>query len=199
MHRALTVFINSDLCRFLMGMMCLIFRPINVGSRWTSTTMVPEHYQRQKSVPIFSGNQSMWSAGDDYNENLRGSPIGFRRKNPSPETINLEPISNTIVRQSTENTELNSPSSTVSSVCEEPQDKWNKIFQQHGTEQDGDEDTRSYVIEIISDHREGTSEAIGVDEAIAWAKESFQTRCLENNSSTQEQVKEPSSEGSEFL
>lgn len=169
-------------------------RPINVGSRWTSTRKVPEHYQRQKSVPIFAGNQSMCSTEDDYNENLRSSPIGFCRKYPSPETINLEPTWNTSIRLSTENTELNSPSSTVSSVCEEPQDKLNKMFQQHGTEQDGDEDTRSYVIEINSDHRERTSEAIGVDEAIAWAKESFQTQCLENNSSTQEQVKEPLAE-----
>ncbi|KAL2473822.1 Chaperone DnaJ-domain superfamily protein [Forsythia ovata] len=167
-------------------------RPINVGSRWTSTRKVPEHYQRQKSVPIFAGNQSMCSTENDYNENFRSSPFGFYRKNSSPET--LEPISNISIRVSTEDTELNSPSSVVSSVCEEPKDKANDVFHQHETDQEEDEDTRSYVIEINFDHREGTCEAIGVDEAIAWAKEKFQTHCSENNSSTQDQVKEPSAE-----
>ncbi|KAL2524425.1 Chaperone DnaJ-domain superfamily protein [Abeliophyllum distichum] len=167
-------------------------RPINVGSRWTSTRKVPEHYQRQMSVPIFSGNQLMCSTENDYNENFRSSPFRFCRKNSSPET--LEPISNTSIRVSTEDTELNSPSSVVSTVCEEPKDKANEMFQQHETDQEEDEDTRSYVIEINFDHREGTCEAIGVDEAIAWAKEKFQTHCSENNSSTQDQVKEPSAE-----
>ncbi|XP_037493381.1 auxilin-related protein 2 [Jatropha curcas] len=43
-------------------------------------------------------------------------------------------------------------------------------------EQEEDEVMSSYVIEINSDHREVSGEAISIDEAIAWAKEKFQSQ-----------------------
>ncbi|KAJ6766322.1 CHAPERONE DNAJ-DOMAIN SUPERFAMILY PROTEIN [Salix purpurea] len=47
-------------------------------------------------------------------------------------------------------------------------------------EQDEDEDEdevmSSYVIEINSNHQEGTAEAVSIDEAIAWAKEKSQSQ-----------------------
>jgi len=42
-------------------------------------------------------------------------------------------------------------------------------------ELDEDEVMSSYVIENNSNHREGTGEAVSIDEAIAWAKEKSQS------------------------
>lgn len=76
--------------------------------------------------------------------------------------------------------ELNSPSSVVSSLCQDHEVKTSKVqykgWGEQEMEQEEDEVMSSYVIEINADHREGTEEeALGVDEAIAWAKEKFYT------------------------
>ena len=53
--------------------------------------------------------------------------------------------------------------------------------QEEEEEDDDDEDEvmSSYVIEINSDLREGTGEAVSIDEAIAWAKERCNTQSSE--------------------
>ncbi|PON82343.1 DnaJ domain containing protein [Trema orientale] len=126
--------------------------------------------------------------------------FGFSRRVSSPEIISLEPDSYPSVKISLDDVELNSPgSSAVSSLChdgatnqaksetreshvateedeEEEEEVDNQVEEEDDDEDDDDEVMSSYVIEIGSDHREGTSDnAIGIDEAIAWAKEKFQT------------------------
>lgn len=60
---------------------------------------------------------------------------------------------------------------------------------------DDDEMSSSYVIEIDSHHREEvTREAIGVDDAIAWAKERFNAHRDSKSSSTTREVQDHASE-----
>ena len=100
----------------------------------------------------------------------------------SPETISLEPYSHRSIGISVDDLELNSPSSPVSSLCHEPEAKAGVqcdilIEEERDQFEDEDEVMSSYVIEINSDHhREGTDEAVSIDEAIAWAKEKFRSR-----------------------
>lgn len=110
---------------------------------------------------------------NEHIENLRSSHFGLSRRATSPETISLEPNSYKV--SAADDLELNSPSSIVSSLCQDQDAKVNKIEDQDLQEQEEDEVMSSYVIEINSDHREGRGEALGIDEAIAWAKEKFQT------------------------
>ncbi|XP_057763966.1 uncharacterized protein LOC130985167 isoform X2 [Salvia miltiorrhiza] len=138
-------------------------RPINVRTTWNSTRMGHEDQLRQQNMmPPFSSIPHSHNGPD----NLRSFPFGLSRRNASPETISLEPVSNGSFRVSADDMELNnSPSSAVSSVCHR--------------EAEEDEAMSSYVIEINSENREGTCESNGVDEAIAWAKEKSQTHYSE--------------------
>ena len=122
--------------------------------------------------------------------------FGFSRRVSSPETISLEPDSYPSVKISLDDVELNSPgSSVVSSLCHdsitnqvksqtreyhvmttEEEELDDQVGEEDDDDDDDDEVMSSYVIEIGSDHKEGTSDnAVGIDEAIAWAKEKFQT------------------------
>lgn len=119
-------------------------------------------------TPQFAGIREAFCSGEKNGgggggtDNLRSYPFGLSRRNASPETISLEPISNSL---SAEDVELNSPSSAVSSICQSSeQDQRNCEM-----EEDEDEIMSSYVIEINSDRNR--CEWNGVDEAIAWAKE----------------------------
>lgn len=140
----------------------------------------------------------------NYNDNfIRSSFLGFSsRRVSSPETISLEPNSSQSVKLSVDDLELNSPSSAVSSIChsteaksgtgrgddvDEPKAQQVLDHQEGGGEEevedndDDDEVMSSYVIEINSDYREHTvCHAVGIDEAIAWAKEKFQKHSEED-------------------
>ncbi|KAL0407513.1 UNVERIFIED_CONTAM: Auxilin-related protein 1 [Sesamum latifolium] len=87
-------------------------------------------------------------------------------------------------RVSADDLQLNSPSSAVSSVCQSDKEiktrVKHEILRKGTLEQDlEDESVSSYVIEINSDNKEWTCESNDVDEAIAWAKEKFQTHFSE--------------------
>lgn len=142
----------------------------------------------------------------NYNDNfIRSSFFGFSsRRVSSPETISLEPNSSQSVKLSVDDLELNSPSSAVSSIChsteakfgpgrgddvDEPKaqqvlDHQERVGEEVEDKDDDDDDEEvmsSYVIEINSDYREGTvCHAVGIDEAIAWAKEKFQKHSEED-------------------
>ncbi|KAI3455972.1 hypothetical protein Pfo_012635 [Paulownia fortunei] len=168
-------------------------RPINVSSRWTSRRMGHEDYQRQQNMmPPFAGSQPFHNTENDCPDTLRSYPFGLSRKNASPETISLEPMSNGSFRVSADDLELNSTSSAVSSVChssdreQKSREMGDDISVQDAMEQDEDEAMSSYVIEINSYNREGTCESNGVDEAIAWAKEKFQAPYEESKWAMQE-------------
>ncbi|XP_062016500.1 uncharacterized protein LOC133732906 isoform X1 [Rosa rugosa] len=181
-------------------------RPINV--RWDSSTMKPakEHSKKQGipagvhcSLPSFIEKQNNENA---YDEHTRASYFGFTRKVLSPETISIEPSSFRSVKLSTEDLEpLNSPSSEVSSICQEHEAKTGilhdhvlpgkevGVLEQEELDDDDDDDDddevmSSYVIEINSDHREGTCEEVNLEEAIAWAKEKFQTQSASEKESS---------------
>lgn len=149
-----------------------------------------DYYQRQQNImPPFPNNQSFHNAESHaYGpDNLRSYPFGLSRRNASPETISLEPISNSSFRVSADDMELNSPSSPVSSLCHSlgQEGKGGLLDEDevsrpdNDLEEEEDEAMSSYVIEINSENREGTCESNGVDEAIAWAKEKFQTHYSE--------------------
>lgn len=166
----------------------LNFRPINVTSKWNSTRMGNEDYHRQRNMkPPFSINNH--------------HPFGLNRRNSSPETISLEPISNGSFRVSADDMEVNSPLSAVSSVCPslDQETKGCEVEGEVLEEEEEDEAMSSYVIEINSENREGTCESNGVDEAIAWAKEKFQTHFLESKWSGQECEAEKTTQGSSHL
>ncbi|XP_051128203.1 J domain-containing protein required for chloroplast accumulation response 1-like [Andrographis paniculata] len=154
-------------------------RPINVKSRW--------NWERTGSE--YAGNEPIHKSEIDNMESLR--TCNYRR-NASPETISLDPISNGSFRASAKNSKLNSPPSAVSLVSQyEDQKTDDEIHEEQIPMQDADEleeedeSLSSYVIEINSDNREGTCESNAVDEAIAWAKERFQTvqECEKENTS----------------
>ncbi|KAL0398302.1 UNVERIFIED_CONTAM: hypothetical protein Sradi_2173500 [Sesamum radiatum] len=173
-------------------------RPLNVRSRWSSRRIVHEDYQRQENMmPPFAGTRPIYNAENDF-------PFGLSRRNASPETISLEPMSNGSFRVSADDLKLNSPSSAVSSVCQSDREQTTReieeeIMRQDVMEQDEDESMSSYVIEINSDIREGTCESNAVDEAIAWAKEKFQTHCHQNKCGMQEHEKDKPTEVSKIL
>lgn len=154
-------------------------RPINV--RWDSSTMKPAKEQGiaaglHCNHPSFTESQYNENA---YDEHTRASYFGFTRKVLSPETISLEPNSIRSVKLSTDDLELNSPSSELSSLCQDHvlPGKEAGVLEQEELDDDDDDDEvmSSYVIEINSDHREATCEEVALEEAIAWAKDKFQT------------------------
>ncbi|KAL0305467.1 UNVERIFIED_CONTAM: J domain-containing protein required for chloroplast accumulation response 1 [Sesamum radiatum] len=173
-------------------------RPLNVRARWSSRRIGHDDYQRQQNMmPPFAGTRPIYNAENDF-------PFGLSRRNASPETISLEPMSNGSFRVSADDLKLNSPSSAVSSVCQSDREQTTReieeeILRQDATEQVEDESMSSYVIEINSDIREGTCESNAVDEAIAWAKEKFQTHCHQNNFGMQECGKDKPTEVSKTL
>ncbi|GFY88821.1 chaperone DnaJ-domain superfamily protein [Actinidia rufa] len=156
-------------------------RPINIPCRWNSSTMVPKEHTRQQDLPAFPYNQSSnfdsLFPESDFIDNFKSSHFGFSRRVPSPETISLDPNSYRSIKIPMDDLELNSPSSVVSSLCQDSEAKASKIrdevLQGQEMEQEEDEVMSSYTIEINADHREGTEETLGIDEAIAWAKRKF--------------------------
>ncbi|PSS28916.1 Auxilin-related protein [Actinidia chinensis var. chinensis] len=156
-------------------------RPINIPCRWNSSTMVPKEHTRQQDLPAFPYNQSSnfdsLFPESDFIDNFKSSHFGFSRRVPSPETISLDPNSYRSIKIPMDDLELNSPSTVVSSLCQDSEAKASKIrdevLQGQEMEQEEDEVMSSYTIEINADHREGTEETLGIDEAIAWAKEKF--------------------------
>ncbi|KAG6416755.1 hypothetical protein SASPL_124193 [Salvia splendens] len=157
-------------------------RPINVRSRWNSTRMGNE--DQKSMVPPFAGSHHCHNGESHCSDNLRSYNFGLGRRNASPETISLEPISNSSFRVSADDMELNnSPSSAVSSVCHsvwrEAEVEGEVLRPDEVEQEEEDEVMSSYVIEINSENREGTCESNGVDEAIAWAKEKSQTNYSE--------------------
>lgn len=141
-------------------------------------------YHEHSSQPAFSYNQPSHHDNrfpeNEYIDNFRSPHFGFSQRVPSPETISLDPNSFRSLKTPMDDVELNSPSSVVSSLCQDAGAKASKIqdkgFREEEMEQEEDEVMSSYVIEINVDNREATDEAPGVDEAIAWAKETFYMR-----------------------
>ncbi|KAL4333417.1 hypothetical protein GQ457_07G030380 [Hibiscus cannabinus] len=171
-------------------------RPINVPCRWNSTTMVAEEEaaKQQQGMPAFPSSRSFYNGNlyveNEYNNLMRSSSYnyGFSRRATSPEIISLEPHSFRSVKISADDFEFNSPSSPASSLCHEPVRVPSDSMHQKEVEDDDDDDEdevmSSYVIEINSDLRESNGEAVSIDEAIAWAKERYNSQSSEKTQST---------------
>uniref|UniRef100_A0A6N2L239 J domain-containing protein n=1 Tax=Salix viminalis TaxID=40686 RepID=A0A6N2L239_SALVM len=156
-------------------------RPINVPYRWKSNKMRPAEEQpawRKWSMPSFSCNHTdtYYMENEYINENLRNnSYFKVSRQVSSPETTSPEPHSYRSLKVSLDDLELNSLSTPISSVGVQCDAMLEEKMEQDEDE-DEDEVMSSYVIEINSNHQEGTAEAVSIDEAIAWAKEKSQSQ-----------------------
>ncbi|RDX86003.1 Auxilin-related protein 2, partial [Mucuna pruriens] len=176
----------------LMGILRLLsdcYRPINVPCRWNSTTMMPGEHPVKQGGALFSCNNQSFEIHyqeNEYKENFKSSHFGFSRRVSSPETISLESNSYQSMKASADDWELSSPFSAVSGLCQEPEAKslvHDHMLPELVIEQDDDEVMSSYVIEVNSNFREESCGTADIDEAIAWAKEKFQSRNSDEESS----------------
>ncbi|GFS46217.1 chaperone DnaJ-domain superfamily protein [Actinidia rufa] len=149
--------------------------------------MVPEEHITQQDLPAFPYNQSSNFDNrfpkSDFIDNFKSSHFGFSRQVSLPETVSLDPNSYRSIKIPMDDLELNSPSSVVFSLYQDPEAKASKIQDEVLTgqemEQEEDEVMSSYTIEINANHREGTEGALSINEAIAWAKDKFYTQSSE--------------------
>lgn len=139
-------------------------RPINVPCRWNSGDDEDDKVEAEAEAEARQ-DEGEGMENENSNEFSRSSYYyGFSGRVSSPETIiSLERSSFPTIKVCLDDLQLiNSPSSPAASslLCQE--------------EQVIDDDVASsYVIEINPDYRDGTGEAVSIDEAIAWAKERF--------------------------
>ncbi|CAL0324885.1 unnamed protein product [Lupinus luteus] len=167
-------------------------RPINIPWRWNSSTMMPEEHANTQRVPLFQCNTHSF-------DNLRSSNSRFSKRVSSPETISPESNSYRSIEMFTDDWELSSPFSVVSSLCQEPEAKsvvHDHVLPEQTIEYDA-EVMNSYIIDISSNLIKedcGTSSS-AIDEAIAWAKEKFQSRGSDEGSSMRNDCNEHEIEG----
>ncbi|KAJ7968993.1 Auxilin-like protein 1 [Quillaja saponaria] len=163
-------------------------RPINVPYRWNSSTVIPEEHPKKQRMPAFPCNRPSFEyqyQENEYREDFGSSYFGFSRRLSSPETISVDPNSYRSIKISMDDWELNSCSSAGSSICQDPEVKTtvqDPASPEQVTISEEDEDMSSYVIEVTSNLREEESGAEAIDEAIAWAKEKFQSQNSDKNS-----------------
>lgn len=155
-------------------MLICIRRPINVPSRWKTSTAMHKVVQQKQGMPDFSCSRPS-VAENEHVESFKSTDFGFSRRVSSPETSHLGPNSYSSFKVSVNDLEVDSPSSVVSSLLQEQQYRTNKIKEEEG---DDDEVMSSYVIEIGADDKEQTDKVEGVAEAIEWAKGKFQSQSL---------------------
>ncbi|KAK4751167.1 hypothetical protein SAY87_004649 [Trapa incisa] len=161
-------------------------RPINIPCRWNSSTAKPEEPLKNPTVSPFPSSRASPTDTQHmeslYRQQFRSPFNGFSRRVTSPETISIDPSSYRSVKISGDDIEVNSPSATeVSSLYhQDPEVREYHVDNNLMAEEEiinGDEDedeiSSSFVIEIGLNHREVVREAEGIDEAIAWAKERF--------------------------
>ncbi|KAK7411689.1 hypothetical protein VNO78_03126 [Psophocarpus tetragonolobus] len=171
-------------------------RPINVPCRWNSITMMPGEHPIKQGGPLFQCNGQSFEIqcqDNEYKESFKSSHLGFSRRVSSPETISLESNSYQSLKVSADDWELSSPFSAVSGLCQEPEAKssvHDYILPELVIEQDDDEVMSSYVIEVNSNFREESCGTADIDEAIAWAKEKFQSRNSDEESSSRNEGNE---------
>lgn len=156
-------------------------RPSSVPWKCNSSTMVPEQYPSKEEVSFFPCNNVHSFENNEYKTNIKSSAHGFSKRASSPETISLGSSSYQGVKVFPDDSEFNSPSESKCSIHDQVLSE--QIMQQEEDDDESDDDysdddddfMSSYVIEINSDLRKGECEASDIDEAIAWAKEKFQS------------------------
>lgn len=142
-------------------------RPINGQSNRDGSATMHEIQQRHDEPPRFAyGRPSKQFVDEEQTENFRSTIFNFSRRASSPESMSRGAYSYSSVK--------------VSLVDED--DCMNEFLKQEDDDDD-DEINSSYVIEVNSSYKERTDEGVGVDEAIAWAKESYQSHSSPGKSS----------------
>lgn len=147
-------------------------RPINVSSKWNTSKKMHEMADAKPDSPCNSHSYE-----SDYIHKFKGCYSGSTQRVSSPEITSFGLDSYSSVKESMEDLQVNSPASLVSSLNHEQEDEATTIHEED--DDDDDEVMSSYVIEINPGNRERIGEGIGIDEAIAWAKQKCQTRNLE--------------------
>ncbi|MED6107920.1 hypothetical protein PIB30_018568 [Stylosanthes scabra] len=172
-------------------------RPISVPWRWNSSSVMREEYPDNHGVPTSpcdSHSLEFQFPENEFKEIFKSPKLGSsRRVTTSPETISYEYGSYQSVKGFADDWELNSPISVVSSLCQEPEAKYSVhdcvlkeqiTVEDDDDEEDEDEVMSSYVIELNYNIRREDCEASAIDEAIAWAKEKFQSGSSDEGSSS---------------
>ncbi|PNY04104.1 suppressor protein SRP40-like [Trifolium pratense] len=175
----------------LSGFTSKLRRPMSVPWKLNSSTMLSEEYPSKQGVSYFPCNVQSFGIQDQDNEyktNFKSSPHGFSKKVSSPETTSFGSNSYRGVKVFADDWELNSPSESKCSVHDHVHSE--QIIQQDDDGGESDDDysddddfISSYVIEINSNLRREDCEASDIDEAIAWAKEKFQSGSSDEESS----------------
>ncbi|XP_068657137.1 uncharacterized protein [Aristolochia californica] len=168
-------------------------RPINIPSRQSSLFAGDLRKQGNSAVACPHGPHPSYMEFQftefGPNELYKQPNFGFSQPMPSPESIiHAEPSSYRSVKISSDDFEIDSNASEISSIDQEPnasaqaQEQKQEEQQEdyYGEEEDADF-LGSYVIEIGSDRREEAEEAVAVDEAIAWVKEKYRSQSLEDD------------------
>ncbi|KAL5731689.1 hypothetical protein ACHQM5_004394 [Ranunculus cassubicifolius] len=174
-------------------------RPISIPLQRSSSTMAFEEQQTiqgksdtQWPRPPLSDTHSLESK---LTKPYKSSPFKSSRTQSatSPETIAIERASCPSIKPSIADTEIDSPSSVVSSLWNRETDE-NLKFQDALPEEDDEEIMSSYVIEISCEKRKVKKDesVIAIDEAIAWAKEKYQPQSFGAIGSGREQNVTPS-------
>lgn len=149
--------------------------------------MLPEEYPSRQGVSIFPWNVQSFEIhypDNDHKTNFKSSPMEFSKRASSPETISLGSNTYQGVKTFTDDCELNSPFSESKCSVHDYVPSEQLIQQDDDVDDDYDNDDEvmsSYVIEINSNLRRGDCESSDIDEAIAWAKERFQSRSSEES------------------
>lgn len=127
--------------------------------------------------------EPQYQDNNEYKTNFKSSPLGFSKRVTSPETNSLESNSYQDIKVFTDDWELNSSFSVVSSHSIREHALSEQSIEQDDYDDDDDEFMSSYVIEINSNLKREDCEASDIDEAIAWAKERFQSQSSDKESS----------------
>ncbi|KAI6703413.1 hypothetical protein NL676_012549 [Syzygium grande] len=151
-------------------------RPINVPCRWNSIETAPGNDLKKHGIPAFTYSPPSWPderlTEQEHKSNSRSLYNGFAQPVPSPESVTEEPSSRRRMKISVEDDdmEINSPGNNLSI-----RDRVHVVREREIEDQEEDEISGSFVIEIgTSNCQDGSGDALGIDEAIAWAKEKFQ-------------------------
>ncbi|KAL3615203.1 hypothetical protein CASFOL_040864 [Castilleja foliolosa] len=167
-------------------------RQINVTPRSKSYRMSHEDNYRKP----FADQSNISNISEiDFFGDMKNT-FGSSRRNTSPERINIDPMSTSMsFRKSPDEMKFNSPCSPVSSICHSDIETTKMCDNEIVVDEDDDDDMMSsYVIEFDVGNNECMTsscdhqEPNGVDEAIAWAKEKFQTYKSSVDKPTQELV-----------
>ncbi|KAK9155095.1 hypothetical protein Sjap_002575 [Stephania japonica] len=162
-------------------------RPINIPHRPNRS-----HIRKQKmhGSPDYAWTrlhveEFQFAENEHYKSNSRIPQSGS-----SPETIIVEHNSYQSFQAAPEDQDTDSPSSVISSLYQDFDNKPKFLDEVLYDDQEVEQEQvimSSYVVEINSNKKEVRDESVALDEAIAWAKESFQSQSSDTTETINQQ------------